>query len=233
MKRFFASALICLLGYGLAAQGFEIVELQDSYKGTIGEVIKAPLQFKNNSSKPLTLIIRKANSQIGTSQKNYFCIDGRCLDQKVEDYIVKVDPGQTLTTLNVALEAGLVPGVSSVKYIAYNKSNPGEALELEFHFVVEEKLEKNAVYSSQLITVRDLYPNPVTDFAYLDYKVLDDQIKAKIILHNVLGNPVGEYELPLFENKMKIPTSDLNAGIYFYTLYIDGEGVYTKKLIKQ
>ena len=135
MKRFLLWVIMYSLSYSLIAQGFEITGFQESYKGTIGEVIRVPLNFKNNGTRPLTLIIRKAGSQIGTSQKNYFCLDGDCLDQSVEDYIVKIDPGQTLNSLQVALEAGLVPGISSVRYIAFNKSNPTEALEVEFNFV--------------------------------------------------------------------------------------------------
>jgi hypothetical protein len=42
---------------------------------------------------------------------------------------------------------------------------------------------------------------------------------------------MGEYELPSFESQAKILTGNLNAGIYFYTLYIDGEAVMTRKLI--
>jgi len=186
MKRFLVLAMIWCLSYGLWAQGFEITSLQDSYKGTIGEVIRAPLYFKNNGTKPLTLIIRKANSQIGTSQKSYFCQDDNCLDQLVEDLIIKVEPGQTLTAFQVALEAGLAPGVSSLRYIAYNKSNPSEALEIDLNFVVEEKLEKVNIYSSQNITLQDVYPNPTADIAFADYKIAEDDVKARIILISIL-----------------------------------------------
>ncbi|HEX5167902.1 MAG TPA: T9SS type A sorting domain-containing protein [Cyclobacteriaceae bacterium] len=231
MKTFLWLVMMFSLSHGLAAQGFEIVSLQESYKGTIGDVIKAPLNFKNNSTRPLTLIIRKAGGQIGTSQRNYYCRDGNCLDESVEDYIVKVEPGQTLNSLQVALEAGLVPGESSIRYIAFNKSNPTEALEVELNFIVEEKTEKVNIYSSRTITLQDVYPNPATNFAFVDYKMDQDNTKAKIILHNVLGNSVGEYDLQPTETKAKIQTSDLNPGIYFYTLYVNGEAVMTRKIV--
>jgi hypothetical protein len=233
MKKILMLAVMCFLSYGLIAQGFEIVSMQETYKGTIGDIIKVPLNFKNNGTRPITLIVRKASSQIGTSQRNYFCLNGDCLDQSVEDYIVKVEPGQTLNTLQIALEAGLVPGVSSVRYIAYNKSNPGESLDLEFNFIVEEKPEKVNIYSSRKITLQDVYPNPTSDVAFVDYQVDQDDVKAKIILHNVLGNSVGEYELSPTERKAKIQTADLNAGIYFYTLYVNGEAVMTRKIVKK
>jgi hypothetical protein len=65
----------------------------------------------------------------------------------------------------------------------------------------------------------------------VDYKILNDRIKAKLVVHNLLGNVVGEYSLPILENFVRVKTDDLSAGIYFYTLYVDDESVMTRKLI--
>jgi hypothetical protein len=81
------------------------------------------------------------------------------------------------------------------------------------------------------MTLHDVYPNPVVDHAVVDYRILNDQVKAKIVIHNLLGNVVGEYALPSMENYVRFRTEGLSAGIYFYTLYIDNEGVMTRKLI--
>lgn len=224
-------ALLWLLSVRLFAQGFEVATIQDAYKGTIGETIKAPLQFRNTSSRPIQLIVKKVTGEIGTSQRNYFCLDGHCLDQHTEDYTLKLEPGQVLNSFHIALDAGLVPGISTVKYLAYNKANPAEMLELYLNFIVEEKPSHNNLYASRYITLQDVYPNPAGEYAYVNYKILRDQVKARIILHNVLGNPVSEYDLPLMENKVKLRTEDLNSGVYFYTLYIDGEAVMTRKLV--
>jgi hypothetical protein len=214
------------------SQGFEISPLQDSYKGAIGETIKVPLRLKNTSDKAITLTVRKVGEQIGSTQKNYLCVDSSCADQKAEDHIVKVEPGQTLSNLFAALEGGLVPGVSSVKYVVFNRLNPTQLLEFDVNFAVEEKSEKAPnIYSSRHITLYDVYPNPATDYANVAYKLDDDQIKAKILLHNILGNVIGEYSLPSAESAVRIKTDDLSSGIYFYTLYLDNEGVTTRKLI--
>ncbi|HEY3429316.1 MAG TPA: T9SS type A sorting domain-containing protein [Cyclobacteriaceae bacterium] len=222
----------CFLACGvLMAQSFEVTGLQDSYKGTIGDLIKAPLRLKNNSEKPITVILRKEDVQIGGTQKNYFCIDNNCLDQRTEDYIVKIEPGQTLQNFAVALEAGLVEGFSEVRYIAYNKSNPSEAIHVQLNFVVEGKSERSNIYHSRYITIHDVYPNPVIDYANIDYQLHNNQVKTKIVVHNILGNALSEYELPYSENKVKILADQFSSGIYFYTLYIENEGVMTRKLI--
>jgi hypothetical protein len=231
MKKVLLLAIMILASFLTFSQGFEIVSLQESYKGTIGDLIKAPIRFKNTSDRPITLIIRKVNGQIGSTQKNFLCLDLNCLDQREDDHMVKIEAGQTLSSFQVALEAGLVAGLSSVKYIAYNKSNPSQSIEFEVNFAVEEKAKKQSIYTSKLITIKDVYPNPVVDHALVDYKILNDQIKAKIIIHNILGNNQGEYELSSTENLLRIPTEELSAGIYFYTLYINDEGVLTCKIV--
>lgn len=213
------------------AQSFEVTSLQDSYNGFIGEAIKAPLRLKNTSDKAITLIIRNVDAQIGSSQRNYFCLDNNCLDHKVEDFIVKIEPGQVMNNFQVVLDAGLVSGESSLRYVAFNKYNPGQVVEFDLNFIVEEKPEKQNLYSSRFITLHDVYPNPVVDQAVVDYKMNNDQVKAKIVVHNILGNVVGEYSLPSSENFVRVRTDDLSAGIYFYTLYVENEGVITRKLI--
>jgi hypothetical protein len=215
----------------LKAQNFELSTLQDSYRGSIGDLIRAPLQLRNTSEKSITLVIRKVETQIGGTQKSYFCVDNNCLDQRMEDYILKLEPGQTLQNFSIGLEAGLVEGFSAVKYLVYNKSNPAESRQFELNFMVEGRAEKSNIYTSRHITIHDVYPNPVTDRANIDYQLHNDEVKTKIVIHNILGNALTEYELPYSETKVKILTDQFSAGIYFYTLYIDNEGVMTRKLI--
>ncbi len=128
------SLLLAILSFAATCvygQGFEIAPLQESYKGLIGETIKVPLRFKNNSDKPISLIIRKVTEQIGSTQKKYFCIDNNCLDSKVEDYVLKVEPGQSVNNFYIAQDAGLNRNESTLRYLAYNKANPNQSMEVE------------------------------------------------------------------------------------------------------
>lgn len=231
MKIVLLAAMWMVLVCPVFGQGFEISGVQDGYKGTIGETIKAPIRLKNTSDKAITLVVRKISGQIGSTQKNYICIDGNCLDQRVEDYLIKLDAGQSLNTFQVALDAGLVSGESVVRYQVYNRLNPGHAVEFDLNFNVEERPEKENIYSSRFVTLHDVYPNPVVDQAVVDYQIINDRVKAKLVVHNLLGNIVGEYPLPSVENFVRVKTDDLVAGIYFYTLYVDNESVMTRKLI--
>lgn len=231
MKRTLLLAFSLLAVSALYAQSFEVSGVSDSYKGYIGDLIKAPLQLKNTSNRPITLVIRRIDAQLGTTQKSFICPNGLCPDYEQEEFTVRLEPGQSVQNLSIGLDAGLVPLSSHIKYLVYNRSNPADMVEFELNFAVEERPARNDIYTSRYITIHDVYPNPVTDFAHIDYKLLNDNAKAKIIIHNILGSALAEYELPHFETRVKIRADDLTSGIYFYTLYIDNEGVMTRKLI--
>ena len=231
MRKGLLAAIMILVSSWVFGQGFEMAPLQESYKGMIGETIKVPLRFKNTSDKPITLVIRKVDEQLGSTQKKYFCIDNNCMDAKIEDCIIKVEPGQTTSNLYIALDAGLDENASSIKYIAYNKFSPGHSLDVDLNFNVEEKISKASIYSSRQITVYDVYPNPAVDHANVAYKLAGDNVKAKILVHNIIGNIIGEYALSAADSAVRIKTEDLSPGIYFYTLYVENEGVMTRKLI--
>lgn len=212
-------------------QSFEIVGHQDIIHTTIGETSKTPLRIKNLTDKPIYLIIRRTDVQIGSTQKTSFCIDQQCQENRSRDFILKVDPLTTSESVQISLEAGLAPVTSSLKYAIINKNNPAESIDIDFAYSVEESRAKEDLYSSNLIRLHNVYPNPVTDFANVDYRILNSAVKARIVLHNILGNKMDEYPLPAHETQIKIRSDALAAGIYFYTLYIENEGVVTRKLV--
>lgn len=231
MRRLLLAVGFSFASLALAAQNFEIAGLEDSYKGSVGEVIQAPVRIKNNFDKPITLVIKRIETQIGSSQKNFFCPDNNCLDQRTDTYTVRLEPGETLQRFAIGLEAGLTEGFSSVKYQVFNKANPSDVTLLDINFVVEGKQEKGHIYSSSLITIHDLYPNPVVTSARIDYDIHQEHVKAKIIIHNILGSPLSAYDLLASQNSLKIEADQLNTGIYFYTLYVNNESVLTRKLM--
>ncbi len=231
MRRLLWTVFLFAMAFELSAQSFEIGNIQDVYKGHIGETVKVPLKITNTSDKQLTLVIRRINANLGGTQKNYFCPNNNCLDQRVEEFLIRLDPRETLANFEIALDAGLANGISSARYMVFNRSNTLENIEFDLNFAVEERSYKQDIFTHPQIILHDVYPNPVVDYAFVDYNIINDDVEAKIIIHNILGNAIEEYDLPAAENKVKIRAESMNAGIYFYTLYLDNEGVVTRKLI--
>ena len=74
MLRTLLFCLLTTLAVTVYGQSFEMTGLQEGYKGTIGDIVRAPIRFKNISEKPIVLVIRKLHEQIGSTQKNFFCL---------------------------------------------------------------------------------------------------------------------------------------------------------------
>lgn len=231
MKKLLLAACVILGSWEATAQSFEITGVQETYRGIVGQTVRVPVHIRNITDKQLQVIVRKIESDIGSTQKNFFCFDKNCLGAETESYTVKIEPNQSSSLLEIALETGLAPGVSNIRFVASNKAHPNEAFEFTLNFTIDDRMHRPAIYSSRFIELHDLYPNPASEVAFVDYKVLDETIKAKIVLHNILGNPVDEYQLPNADTRVKIKAESFSPGIYFFTLYVNDEGLVTRKLI--
>jgi len=226
------------LSFAAGAQSLKIVATEATQRGLIGQEIRTPLIIKNISGQPVYYRVSIAKEQIGSSQKSYLCINNDCSNGNiaqrginVADVIHKLAPGEVDKTIVAVLETGLVQGVSSVTYQLTNARNPADYTRFELQYEVVEPPKEGLLYSSINVELSDVYPNPATEVAIFDYLIKDDSKEAKIIIHNVLGSVAGEYDLNPFEQQLKIPVDDFNPGVYFYSLYIDNEGVATKKLV--
>lgn len=219
--------LVLLSWVTTQAQQFDVSLASETIKAGIGETVQSGLRIRNNDSKALNLIIRKAHSNIGSTQFVQICQNGYC----AEELHLKLESGQNINDVLITFDAGLAAGIGSMRYVVINKNNPQEAIEFDVNFSVEEFSERKSIYDSHLITITDAYPNPAVESAQLDYKIHKIQPSFNIILRNLLGNVVGNYQLNAAETKLKMRTDDLNAGIYFFTLYVDGEGVLTRKIM--
>ncbi len=80
------------------------------------------------------------------------------------------------------------------------------------------------------IFVSEVYPNPTREFVSVDYDITGLN-NAKVVIFNLLGSKVKEIELSDPVGTLKVNTSDLLEGIYFYSLLINNESLITQKLI--
>ena len=113
----------------------------------------------------------------------------------------------------------------------YPRGNPALGIDHSFSLSIDEKPGKSLVFQSRDITIHDVYPNPVNDQAYIDYRIYNENLKAKVVIHNILGSPVGNYELPNSDSRIKIQADEFTSGVYFYTVYLNNVGVLTRKLV--
>jgi hypothetical protein len=229
--RYFTIVLLLFCAYNSRAQTFDLIDRTDTYTAGLSEVIRIPIKIRNTSDKAQFYIIRLVGNELSGTQKGYFCLDKNCLESSFTEVSKRVEAGTTLEGLHFYLETGLVSGQYPIRFEVFAKGNIQTLADHQVSVIVEEKQPKSVVFHSKDITVHDVYPNPVLDQAYLDYRLHTESVKAKLIIHNILGSSVANHELPFSELKVKIQADDLTPGVYFYTIYIDNIGVLTRKLI--
>ncbi|HRI80361.1 MAG TPA: T9SS type A sorting domain-containing protein [Cyclobacteriaceae bacterium] len=223
--------LICFVSKS-TGQSFEWVDRQENIQAGLGQSIKVPIRIKNTSDKAQFFIIKRTHSDLGINQKGYFCLGDECSDPSVDQYTKRLEPGETLSNLNFVVETGLISTNNSLRFEVFPKGNLALSVDHAFTLSVDEKPGKSLVFQSREITIHDVYPNPVVDQAYIDYRVAaNENLKAKVVIHNILGSPVGNYDLPGNETRIKIQADELASGVYFYTVYLNNVGVLTRKLV--
>lgn len=224
--------ILMLCSVGVFAQSPELVNRSETtFQADLSNIVKIPLRIRNTSGKAQFYIIRKVGGDLGGTQKGYFCLNDNCLESEIDEFSKKIEPGQTLDGLYYTLETGLVTGQNNLKFEIFERGHLGDAVEHSVTVNIDEKKERSLVFQSKDITIHDVYPNPVSDYAFIEYKILNESVKANVVIHNILGMAMGDYELPSFETRVKLFTEDLAPGVYFYTLYLDNDGVLTRKLI--
>ncbi len=215
-------------------QDFEITTNEEIVvTGSMGEDIRQSIKIKNISDRTIYVFVDRIEKVVGSTQSTNFCWGDECYDAEVERLPLsrRIDPGETSDAFISVLKSGLVEGYSTVKYDIYTRSDRESIISHEVTYSVEGEHNSQVLYSSDALIFNEVFPNPVREFAIINYKVTDPDTDAKVLLHNVLGRIVGTYELPVLEQVLKIDTKEFNPGVYFYTLFVDGDGILTKKLI--
>ena len=125
----------------------------------------------------------------------------------------------------------------------FSNVSSAESTNVQDAEVVARSIEKRAVavestvkpeeqlYVSDKITVSNIYPNPASEFAVIDYTMSNDIRDAKVIFYNVLGSKTSEHALSKNVGKLRVDTTTMPTGLYFYQLSLEGKKVATKKML--
>ena len=74
-------------------------------------------------------------------------------------------------------------------------------------------------------------PNPFSEETKIEYLLNENVSKATLFIYNMTGKQLKGYELHHNENTLSIMSGELDPGIYFYTMIVDGNVVGTKQMI--
>jgi Secretion system C-terminal sorting domain len=76
-----------------------------------------------------------------------------------------------------------------------------------------------------------IYPNPAVSYTNIYYILPPGTNEGEINLYDLAGRMLKKYTVTSQVDHLRLTTSDIAAGTYFYQLMVNGAGVATKKII--
>ena len=243
---FFTLAFLAVMGW-VSAQSLQFEK--DGYVYSQGETVICTqveewgemiqeMQLRNNSSSSLDVMLMREVVQIVDETENSFCW-GSCYAPSVNVSPRPVTmaagelsaPGLLSFHHQIDLSysgdpANFVEGTSIVKYYAYPFDNEDDKVCIEIHFVYDP----NSVSEQSVINFGHAYPNPATSMVRFDYN-LSSAENATVAVYNLLGQEVMRQSLNTLHGTAAFSVAELNEGIYFCNLFVNGQSVKTEKFI--
>lgn len=196
------------------------------------ETMVAHFNVTNNSASALDVKVRKIENRLITNTVNVFCWGGTCFDPStyVSPIAFNIAAGATTTDADFWGEYSPMgnAGESMITYIFFDNNNPAD------YVSVVAKYDASGTGTTSFTgpePVINVFPNPANSTANFEYNLNGYIGQAKVQIVNLLGNVVKESPLDGQKGHVKINTLQLEEGLYFYVLLVNGIPAQTSKLI--
>lgn len=197
--------------------GQEITCTNDEYG--FGEIIQH-MSLRNISNNDLSVLVEKEIVQDMEGAMNTFCF-GNCYGP--DTFIgepVRIS-AQSLNTDDLSFHVIFEQfGSVVMKYYAYDSANPTDRVSIVVKFVYGD------TGVSESISMSSAYPNPASSVVRFD---VNCEGAASVELFNLLGQKVMNQSVE--NGQVVLSVADLNEGVYFCNLKVNGQVVKTEKFI--
>jgi hypothetical protein len=192
--------------------------------------IAAPFDVKNISGLPVTVRAKKIVGSVPAGSSNTFCFAGQCYISNVSTLTAIIQPGEKDTTFVGDYKPKGNLGQALIMYVFYSTDDPNDSNYVIVQFnATALGLEQ---YQSEIFEVSEPFPNPASSQTSFLYEFPDNST-ASFTLSDITGNIIKEIPIYNTHGILEVPVTDLSEGMYFYTFYVDGKMLMTKKLIIQ
>ncbi len=227
------ACLFLLLPPELEARQVRVLSENLEFTGKIGASIRKSIIIQNESNEVKEYALKFLRGNIGSSQNIKLCIGELCLDPRKDLAKIKLtlQPNEILTDMYLEFDLGITETKGNFDLHFTNTENLRDVFLIEAVYnVFNPNAEGNATVHKD-ISVGSVYPNPSNRVAQIDYEFQNPSALAKISINSFIGNPIAEFQLDPYQKSLVINVSDLNPGVYFYTLFVDNKNIMTKKFV--
>ena len=121
-------------------------------------------------------------------------------------------------------------GLATYRYTFYDQSNPSDETSIDITFDTQN-VGIEDVFASSNSGISESYPNPANSNVKMNYSLEPGWNNANLTIYSMLGSQVENVNLNENQGTLNLDISSLPAGMYFYTLMVDGNAINTKKML--
>ncbi len=246
MKKLLLSLIVMVFAAQLSAQSlafkyegetvepgtFNIVSDVDEYYAVLG----FDLEVINTTENDINVILNIVDSEIGI---NDFCWSACYSPGTYEDALL-IEAGQSAEFSGHAgfhngddFELSYPSGTTiSIEYTFFDEANPDEKYTFMVNYTYQEEENGESIVDFNSVDVfSNAYPNPVNNTVSFDYNMPFNVNSASVAIYNMMGQEVVRQNLNLGGSRADINVSELNEGVYFYSLIVNNQTVKTNKFV--
>ena len=206
----------------------ETVECTNDEYG-YGELIQH-MQIRNLTSGDLNVLVEKEVVESLEGTTDLFCW-GTCFSPNVFVSPNPVMVPSNSVTDNAALSFHVifeetVYGKVKMKYSAYDENHPNDRITINVVFTRSGV----GVHEAAAVHFGQAYPNPASSVVNFDYSI-NASDRASVSVYNLLGQEVKSQQVNGLQGRLSVSVADLNEGIYFCKLFVNGSAVSTEKFV--
>ena len=244
MKKLLLSLIVMIFAAQLSAQSlifkhegetvepgtFNIVSDVDEYY----PVLVFDLEVINTTENDINVVLNIVSDEIGY---NDFCWSS-CFSPEFSVDTALVEAGQSWSFSGHAgfhngnHELSFPSGTTiSMEYTFYDATNPEEKYTFNVNYTYQKEEGESIADFNSVDVFSSAYPNPANSTVSFDYNMPLDVNSASVAIYNMMGQEVVRENLNLGGSRADINVSDLNEGVYFYSLIVNNETVKTNKFV--
>jgi hypothetical protein len=239
VKLFFVG-IICSIASSAMAQSIQVLDKSgNDVGGTVinvwddtSKVISVYFDLKNISGSTIYCKAKKIENNLLSGSKVSMCFAGHCYlsntfitpnqDTILPDSLDKTFTGDYNVNGNI--------GMSIITFVFFRTNNPSDSAFVTVQFN-GTGVGLNAI-NNEVFEISNPYPNPASSHTSFNYS-FSENTSASFTLSDITGNIIREIPIYNTQGVLDVSTNDISEGIYFYSFYMDGKMLMTKKLLIQ
>jgi hypothetical protein len=151
--------------------------------------------------------------------------------QSQQQHSLQLTPGVEVTNFHAYVDTADVAGVAAFRYVWFDVSQPNDSDWVDIVFDTTPGASIAPVGGAGVRTL-DVYPNPSLDQVInVRFELENAQGAQELVLHDLTGTEVRRLRVVSGEGNIRIEQGDLDAGVYFLSVRMNGRIVATRRVV--